>query len=72
MSKYWTTKEGKKILISDLETGHLNNIINMMQRNGTDMNRYGNDGSDGFDPWYDDEINPLFEALLIEREKREV
>lgn len=32
--KYWTTLEGERIAIVDLGDDHLNNIINMLARNG--------------------------------------
>lgn len=36
MSKYHKTKDGKRTLISKLETSHLINIINLIQRNVED------------------------------------
>lgn len=32
MSKYWTTKEGEKILIKDLSDEHLRNITKMLKK----------------------------------------
>lgn len=30
--KHWTTKEGNKILISEMETSHIENCINMLDK----------------------------------------
>lgn len=54
--KYHITKEGKKIKISDLETNHLVNIINWiekMAKEGFTISHGG--GTTAEDIWYDEE-----------------
>ena len=34
MEKKWTTKNGKEILIADMDTGHIKNCIRMCRRKG--------------------------------------
>lgn len=53
-----TTKNGRKIELCDLETGHLENIIKLIKRKAKEgvLIRTGA-GSSGEDFWYDEEIS---------------
>jgi hypothetical protein len=54
--EYHTTKDGRKIKLSDLETSHLENIINRIERKsrqGLTIRMGG--GSCAEDMWYDEE-----------------
>ena len=54
--KYHTTKDGKKIKLSDLETNHLENIIKWIERKakeGFTVKMGG--GTCAVDIWYDEE-----------------
>jgi len=54
--KFHKTKDGKKINISDLETSHLQNIVNLIKRKSKEglTIRMGG-GYEASDMWYDEE-----------------
>ena len=54
--KFHKTKDGKKILLSDLELSHLENIINLIERKSIERytSRSGG-GSGAEDMWYDED-----------------
>jgi len=54
--KFHKTKDGKKILLSDLELSHLENIINLIERKSIEgyTSRNGG-GSCAEDMWYDED-----------------
>ena len=41
MEKYWRTKDGRSIKISNLDDNHLQNSMNMLIRNAKDRALYG-------------------------------
>lgn len=65
--KYHRTKDGKKILLTDLETDHLQNIIKWIERKAKEgfTVRMGG-GTGGEDIWYDEE------TYYDEKAKREL
>ena len=52
------TKDGKKILLSDLELSHLENIIKWIEKKSIEglTIRYGGGGCCAEDMWYDEDI----------------
>jgi hypothetical protein len=69
--KYWTTKEGEKVLIREMSNSHLANTIAMLKRKGSDIIRRGG-GDDSGDFWYDEEPRPIYMALVNELKARGV
>jgi len=55
--KFHKTKDGKKILLSDLELSHLENIIKWIERKSVQglTVLYGGGGVDAEDMWLDEE-----------------
>jgi hypothetical protein len=55
--KFHKTKDGKKILLSDLKLSHLENIIKWIEKKATDglPIRYGGSGNFAEDMWYDED-----------------
>jgi hypothetical protein len=83
----WKTKDGREILIKDLEDSHLMNIIKLIERNyakaiGTYLIGPGPSGEmaqDAFDREFDKlneegpyGFNESYEALIDEADKREI
>ena len=70
---YWTTKEGKKLKISEMETGHIKNCIALMNRKFTRaINMAMNTGED-FDEFSCPHLSyvyTLYNALVEEYNKR--
>jgi len=56
--KFHKTKDGKKMLLSDLELSHLENIIKWIEKKAVDglTIRYGGSGNCNEDMWYDEDI----------------
>jgi len=56
---YWTIKEGKEILISDMDTMHIYNTLNMIERKCAEgftvTYRFGTYGSTYEDCYYDED-----------------
>jgi hypothetical protein len=52
------TKEGKKILLCDLELSHLENIIKWIEKKSVEglTIRFGGGGNYAEDMWYDEDI----------------
>lgn len=67
----WTTREGVSIKISEMTDFHLINAIRYLEREGKDVISHGFI-SCGEDPYYDEEPNPIYEALIEEAERREL
>ena len=55
--KFHKTKDGKKILLSDLELSHLENIIKWIEKKAIDglTIRHGGSGNCAEDMWYDED-----------------
>ena len=55
--KFHKTKDGKKILLSDLELSHLENIIKWIEKKANEglTIRYGGSGNCAEDMWYDED-----------------
>ena len=70
---YWTTREGKKLKISEMETGHIKNCIALMDRKFTRaINMAMNTGED-FDEFSCPHLSyvcTLYDALAEEYNKR--
>lgn len=70
---YWTTREGKKLKISEMETSHIKNCIALLDRNLTiAINRAMNTGED-FDEFSCPRlpyICTLYDALVEELKNR--
>ena len=62
---YWTTKEGKKLLIVEMETSHIENCIKMMDREETYLV-----GAEGFceTEYYRD--TPVYKKMVEELGRR--
>jgi hypothetical protein len=52
-----------------MTTAHIQNCINAMERNGSKYVVFGGADEDGR-PWADQDINPVYEALVEEMEAR--
>jgi hypothetical protein len=78
--KYWTTSDGNKISIEDLETNHIINIINGLKNKKFTLGHYniidytgdgdGDGAIYGFIPADDDYINTWIEVLTNELNNR--
>ena len=70
---YWTTREGKKLKISEMETSHIKNCIALMNRKFTRaINMAMNTGED-FDEFSCPHLSyvcTLYDALIEEYNKR--
>ena len=70
---YWTTREGKKLKISEMETSHIKNCIALMKRKFTRaINMAMNTGED-FDEFSCPHLSyvcTLYDALVEEYNKR--
>lgn len=58
--KYWITQSGEKLAVKDMETSHIENCINYLQKKiDTGQTvvtiQYGGNGWDTDDIWYDEE-----------------
>lgn len=67
MSKYWTTKRGDRIKISQMDDNHLLKTISMLERTGQTVRCYGVNGDHNT---YDVEDNQDYLNLLEEKGKR--
>lgn len=56
--KIWTTINGDEISYKKLETNHLRNILNFIEKKAKDghLLQYGGGGWEAEDMWYDEEI----------------
>ena len=70
---YWTTREGKKLKISEMETSHINNCIELLERKiKREINITMNTGED-FDEFSCPHLSyvcTLYDALVEEYNKR--
>lgn len=59
---YWTTKDGKRLDIREMETSHIKNTINMMKRNIKNMDK---EEKEYYQEYFDSKISELEKELRI-------
>lgn len=59
---YWTTKNGKRISIREMETLHIKNTINLLKRN---IEKLDDTSRDYYDDYFNYKINELEKELRV-------
>lgn len=59
---YWTTKNGKRISIREMETSHIKNTINLLKRN---IEKLDDTLRDYYDDYFNYKINELEKELRV-------
>lgn len=59
---YWTTKDGKRLSIREMETSHIKNTINMLKRNIRTMDK---EFKDFYEDYFNFKIDELEKELRI-------
>ena len=62
---YWTTKDNKRLKIELMETSHIKNTINLLERNFKKLDKY-------YKQYYQDYFEFKIEELKDELKKRDV
>ena len=70
----WTTKDGKSLHITEMETSHITNTMKMIEREGFEVEYLGGGESDS-DCWADTDFKdyrPIYENMRIELRMRKL